>query len=140
MLQTINLLDLLCINFLKVDPLKDGKENILVLNDAFTKFNQACIANNQKTLTIAKILVDKWFYIYKILACIHSDKGQSFENAIISKLSSMNNIKQSMTTPYNPCGNSFCERFNHTLLGLLQTWQKEQKRCWLLHVPSLVFT
>ena len=43
-----------------------------------------------------------------------------------------------MTTPYNPCGNSICERFNHTLLGLLQSLPKEQKSCWPLHVSLLV--
>ena len=51
----------------------------------------------------------------------------------------MYNIKQSMTMPYNLCGNSICERFNHTLLGLLQSLPKEQKSCWPLHVSSLVF-
>ena len=66
---------LLCIDFLKVGPSKDGKENILVLTDSFTKFSQAFITNNQKALTIAQILVDKWFYVYGILACIHSDKS-----------------------------------------------------------------
>ena len=45
-----------------------------------------------------------------------------------------------MTMPYNLCGNSICGRFNHTLLGLLQTLPKEQKSCWPLHVPSLVLT
>ena len=93
-----------------------------------------------KRTTITKILVNKWFYIYWIPACIHTDKGQSFESAIISKLYSMYIIKQSMTTPYNPHGNFICERFNHTLLGLLQSLPKEQKTCWPLHVPSLVFT
>ena len=120
-----NLLDLLCINFLKVDLSRDGKENILVLTDDFTKFSQAFITNNQKALTVAKILIEKWFYVYGILAHSYGDKGQSFENAIISKLYSMYNIKQSMTTPYNPCGNSICKRFNHTLLGLLQSLPKE---------------
>ena len=134
-----NPLDLLCIDFLKVYPSRDGKENILVLTDAFTKFSQASVTNNQKPLTITKILVEKWFYLYGIPARIHSYKGQSFENAIISKLYSMYNIKQSTTTPYNPCGNSICEWFNHTLLGLLQSLPKEQKSCWPLHVPSLVF-
>ena len=132
-------LDLLCIDFLKVDPSEGGKENILVLTDAFTKFSQTFVTNNQKALTIAKISVDKWFYIYGILAHIHSNKGQSFENSVISHLYSMYNIKQSMTTPYNPHGNSICERFNCTLLGLLQTLQKEQKTKWPLHIPSLVF-
>ena len=120
-LVTNNPLDLLCIDFLKVDPSKDSKENILVLTDAFTKFSQAFITNNQRALTITKILVNKWFPAH-----IHSDKGQSFENAIISKLYSMYNIKQSMTMPCNPHGNSICERFNHTLIGVLQSLPKEQ--------------
>ena len=34
-----NPLDLLCIDFLKVDPSRDSKENILVLTDGFTKFS-----------------------------------------------------------------------------------------------------
>ena len=134
-----NPLDLLCIDFLKVDPSRDGTEIILVLTDIFTKFSQAFITNNQKALTVTKILKEKWFYVYGILACIHSDKGRGSENAIISKLYSMYNIKQSMTTPYNPHGNSICERFKCTLLGLLQSLPKEQKSCWPLHVPSLVF-
>ena len=41
--------------------------------------------------------------------------------------------------PYNLSGNSICERFNHTLLGLLQGLPKEQKSCWSLYVPLLVF-
>ena len=65
-----NLVDLLCIDFLKVDPSSGSKENILVLTDAFTKFSQAFVTNNQKALTIAKILVDKWFYVYGVLAPI----------------------------------------------------------------------
>ena len=68
-----NCLDLLCIGFLKVDPSRGGKENILVLTDAFTKFSQAFVTNNQKALTISKILVNKWFYVYGILAHIHSN-------------------------------------------------------------------
>ena len=61
-----NPMDLLCIDFTKVDPSKNGKENILVLTDAFNKFSQAFVTPNQKALTVAKILVDKWFYIYGI--------------------------------------------------------------------------
>ena len=41
-----NPLDLLCIDFLKVDPSRDSKENLLVLTDAFTKFSQTFVTNN----------------------------------------------------------------------------------------------
>ena len=54
-----NPLDLLCTDFLKVDPSQDSKKNIFVLTDAFTKFSQAFVTNNQKALTITKILVEK---------------------------------------------------------------------------------
>ena len=134
-----NPMDLVCIDFTKVDPSKDGKENILVLTDAFTKFSQAFVTPNQKAITIAKILVDKWFYTYGIPACIHSDKGRSFDNEIMSHLYGMYGIEQSTTTPYNLRGNAPTERMNRTLINLLKSLPKEQKSNWPLHLPSLVF-
>ena len=56
-------MELLCIDFLKVDSSQDGKENVLVLTDAFSK---AFVTANQKAPTVAKVLVDKWFYVYGI--------------------------------------------------------------------------
>ena len=44
-----------------------------------------------------------------------------------------------MTMPYNPHRNFICEKFNRTVLGLLQSLPKEQKSCWPLHVLLLVF-
>ena len=98
-----NPMDLMCIDFTKVDPSKDSKENILVLTDAFTKFSQAFVTPNQKAITIAKILVDRWFYVYGIPAHIHSDKGHSFDNEIMSHLCAMYGVEQSTTMPYNLC-------------------------------------
>ena len=134
-----NPMDLMCIDFTKVDPSKDGKENILVLTDTFTKFSQAFVTPNQKVITITKMLVDRWFYVYGIPACIHSDKGCSFDNEIMSHLYAMYGVEQSTTMPYNLPGNAPTERLNHTLIGLLKSLPKEQKSNWLLHLPSLVF-
>ena len=134
-----NPMHLLCMDFTKVDPSKDGKENVLVLTDAFSKFSQAIVTPNQKALTVAKVLVDKWFHVYGIPSRIHSDKGRSFENEIIHHLCAMYGIKQTTTTPYNPHGNSQCERFNHTLFGLLKSLSKDEKANWPAHLPSMVF-
>ena len=102
-------LELLCIDFTKADVAKGGKENIFVLTDAFSKFSQAFVTNNQKSFTVAKILVEKWFNVFGIPARMHSDQGRSFDNEIISSLCNMYGIRQSTTTPYNPRGNSQCK-------------------------------
>ena len=102
-------LELFCIDFTKADVAKGGKENILVLTDAFSKYSQAFIMSNQKALTVTKLLVDKWFSVYGIPSRIHSDQGRSFDNEIIAHLCKMYGIRQSTTTPYNPRGNSQCK-------------------------------
>ena len=108
-------------DFTNVDISKGGKKNILVLTDAFSKYSQAFITSNQKSLTVAKLLVEKWFSIFGIPTRIHSDQGKSFDNEIISHLYKMYGIRQSTTTPCNPCGNSQCKCFNRTLFGLMHS-------------------
>ena len=121
-------LELLCIDFTKADTSKGGKENILVLTDAFSKFSQAFITSSQKSLIIAKLLVEKWFSIFSVPAQIHSYQGRSFDNEIISHLCKMYGIHQSTTTPVQfswQC--ALYERFNRTLFGLMMTLTEDQK-------------
>ena len=132
-------LELLCIDFTKADPSKGGKENILILTDAFSKYSQAFVTTSQKANIVAKLLVEKWFNVFGVPARIHSDQGRSFDNEIISHLCKMYGIRQSTTMPYNPRGNTICERFNRTLFGLMRTLTKEQKPNWPTYVPSLVY-
>ena len=130
---------MLCIDFTKADVAKGGKENILVFTDAFSKFSQAFVTSSQKSLVIAKLLVEKWFSIFSIPAQIHSDQGRSFDNEIISHLCKMYSIQQSTTTLYNPRGNTLCKWFNCTLFGLMRTLTEEQKPNWPVYLPSLVY-
>ena len=82
-LESNNPMDLLGLDFTKVDPSRTGKENVLVMTDAFSKFSVAVTTPNQRALTVAKTLVDKWFHVYGIPTRIHSDQGKSFDNEII---------------------------------------------------------
>ena len=104
-------LEILCLDFTTIDCSKDGKENILVMTDAFSNFAVAVIPPNQQAKTVAKALVDRWFYTYGMPSRIHSDRGKSFDNNIIHHLCTIYRIKKS-TTLYIPQGNSKCERFN----------------------------
>ena len=121
------LLELLCMDFTKVDVSRGGKENILVLMDAFSKYSQAFVMSNQKSLTVTKLLVERWFSVFGIPSCLHSDQGKSFDNEIIAHLCRMYGVRQSTTTPYNPRGNSQCERFNRTLFSFMRSLDQEKK-------------
>ena len=89
---------------------------------------------------MAKALVDKWFIPYGVPARLHSDKGKSFENEIITHLCKTYDIQKSTTTPYNPRGNGICEIFNRTLHGLLRTLNAEEKCLWPKHINHLVMS
>ena len=124
---------------MKADPSKDGKENVLVMTDAFSKFSVTVVMPNQQAKTVAKALVDRCFYTYGIPARIHSDQGKSFDNKIIEQLCKIYGVKQSTTTQYNSHGNSPCERLYRTLQNLLKTLPKDQKSYWPAHLSTLVF-
>ena len=79
-----------------IDWSKDGKEDMLVLTDVFSKFSQAFLSKSQKALTLAKILVDKWFYVYTILPWICYNKSCNWEWHL-EQLYVMYNIKQPTT-------------------------------------------
>uniref|UniRef100_A0A3B3WSH8 Gypsy retrotransposon integrase-like protein 1 n=1 Tax=Poecilia mexicana TaxID=48701 RepID=A0A3B3WSH8_9TELE len=131
-------LDLVCIDFLSMEPDSKGISNVLVITDHFTRYAQAFPAKNQKALTVAKILVEKYFVHYGLPTRIHSDQGRDFESRLIKELLMLLGIKKSRTTPYHPQGDPQPERFNRTLLSMLGTLNQEKKRQWSQHVVHLV--
>uniref|UniRef100_A0AAQ4QQF4 Gypsy retrotransposon integrase-like protein 1 n=1 Tax=Gasterosteus aculeatus aculeatus TaxID=481459 RepID=A0AAQ4QQF4_GASAC len=131
-------LDLVCIDFLSMEPDSRGISNVLVVTDHYTRYAQDFPARNQKALTVAQILVEKYFVHYGLPARIHSDQGRDFESRLIKGMLTTLGIPKSRTTPYHPQGDPQPERFNRTLLSMLATLGQEKKRSWSQHVASLV--
>ena len=50
-------LEVLAIDFTQLEPASDGRENVLVLTDVFTKFTVAVPTRDQKAVTVAKTLI-----------------------------------------------------------------------------------
>ena len=130
--------EILAIHFTKTETTSDGKEDVLELTDVFTKFSLAIPTSNQEAVTVAKVLVRKWFQHYRVPQRIHSDQGRNFESKLVSALCELYGIHKTRTTPCHPCGNAQCERFNCSLHDLLRTFPPELKTKWPQHLPELV--
>ena len=131
-------MDLVCMDFLSLEMISGGYENILVITDHFTRFAQAIPSRNQTAKTTARLLFDNFVCHYGFPSRLHSDQGRYFESEVIKELCSIANLEKSRTTPYHPMGNGMPERFNRTLLNMLGTLEDDQKTDWKYYVPPLV--
>ena len=132
-------LEVLAIDFLKLDVTTNGLQDVLVKTDIFTKWSVAVPTPDQTAATVVRCLIQNWILRYGVPTRLHSDRGMSFTADIVRKLCQHYNIKRSTTTPYHPQGNGQCERFNRSLIALLSSLPPEQKLRWDKHLEEAVF-
>ena len=132
-------LELVCMDYLTLEPSKGGIGNILVVTDHFTKFAMAIPTKNQTAKTTAEAFYNNFIIHYGIPTRIHADQGANFESNIIKELCQLTNMEKTRTSIYHPQGNAGPERFNRTLLGMLGTLENDQKADWKRYINSLVY-
>ena len=142
-IKTSRPLKLVHIDYLTIEAPKNSRSqkdvNVLIATDHFTRYAQAFVTPNQKALTVAKTLWDKFFIHYGFPEKILSDQGRNFESKLLKELCILAQIKKMRTTPYRPEGNGSCERFNRTLISMLGTLPEEFKSEWVNHVNTLTY-
>lgn len=137
-LQSQGPMDLVCIDFLCLEPDTSSQGNILVVTDHFTRYAQAFPTKDQRAPTVAKVLMEKFFVHYGLPKRIHSDQGRDFESRLVGQLLRSLGIQKTRTTPYHPQGDAQPERFNRTLLNMLGTLSVREKQSWSRQVATLV--
>ena len=130
-------LELLCMDYLSLEPDNRDTRNILVITDHFTKFAVAVPTRDQKARTVAKALWENFIVHYGFPSRLLSDQGRDFESKTIRELCTLIGADKVRTTPYHPRGNPV-ERFNRTLLGMLGTLEERDKYHWRDFVKPLV--
>ena len=131
-------LELVCIDFLSLEPSKGGFENVLVITDHFTRYALAISTKDQSARTTAETLFNGFIVHYGIPMTLFSDQGQNFNGKVINELCRIMGMKKSRSTIYHPSGNGMCERLNRTIMNMLGTLDFDQKKDWKRHISAMV--
>ena len=116
-----------------------GNRHILVLMDHFTKWCEAFPTKDQKSSTVANVLVSRVFSRFGPPAVIHSDQGRNFESNLMHEIYNMMGVKKSRTTAYHPQGDGLVERQNRTLQEIISNFVSEHHNNWDLWLDQAVF-
>lgn len=135
-IRTSRPMELVCMDFLSLEPDSHNTKDILVISDHFTKYAVALPTKDQKATTVARCLWEQFLIHYGFPERLHSDQGRDFESLIIKELCALVGIKKIRTSPYHPRGNPV-ERFNRTLLSMLGTLKDREKSKWREYVKPL---
>jgi len=137
-IQTSAPLELVCMDFLTLEPSRGGQQHVLVVTDHFTRYAQAYPTKNMTAKTTAEAFFNNFVVHYGLPRRIHSDQGANFTGKVMKELCQLLRIEKSRTTPYHPMGNGMCERFNRTLCNMLGTLDPDSKKNWKAYVGPLV--
>ena len=102
-----------------------GNRYILVVSDYFTKWTENFPIPTIEAETVANTIVKEVITRFGVPSTIHSDQGRQFESQLFAEMCKMLHIKKTRITPYHPQSNGMVERFNKTLVGMLQAYVNE---------------
>ena len=132
-------LEIVALDFLKLDVSSSGIENVLMMTDIFSKFCVAVPTKDQTANTVVRCLLSEWILRFGVPLRIHSDRGRCFEAEVVKLLCNTYGIQKTRTTPYHPQANGQCERMNQTLIHLLATLPPDEKPNWPKHLPEVCY-
>ena len=135
--------ELLHVNFTSIEetvPLKEEPviQNVLVLQDHFSKYVVAYVVKYQTAHTATETLRNGYFRLFGVPAYLVSDQGKAFMGHIITHLCDLYGVQKLRTSPYHAQNNGQVECMNQTIIYMISKLEEDKKACWSEHLPELL--
>ena len=135
--------ELLHVDFTSIEemvPLKEEPviQNVLVLQDHFSKYVVAYVVKDQTAHTTTETLRNGYFRLFGVPAYLVSDQGKAFTGHIITHLCDLYGMQKLRTLPYHAQTNGQVERMNQMIIHMIGKLQEEKKACWSEHLLELL--
>ena len=135
--------ELLHVNFTSIEetvPLKEEPviQNVLVLQDHFSKYVVVYVVKDQTAHTAAETLRNGYFRLFGVPAYLISDQGKAFTGHIITHLCDLYGVQKLRTSPYHAKTNGQVERMNQMIIRMIGKLEEDKKACWSKHLSELL--
>ena len=108
------------LDLMELPQTKKGNKYVIVIQDYLTKWPLVCAVPNQKTQTVAHVLVEELVPLFGVPEALLSDRGTNLLSHLMQDLCKMLGITKLNTTAYHPECDGMVERFNRTLKAMLR--------------------
>ena len=135
--------ELLHVDFTSIEemvPLKEEPviQNVLVLQDHFSKYVVAYVVKDQTACTAAETLRNGYFGLFGAPVYLISDQGKAFTGHIITHLCDLYGVQKLRTLPYHAQTNGQVECMNQMIICMIGKLEEDKKACWSEHLPELL--
>ena len=135
--------ELLHVDFTSIEetvPLKEEPviQNVMVLQDHFSKYIVAYVVKDQTAHTATETLRNGYFGLLGVPAYLISDQGKAFTSHIITHLCDLYGVQKLRTLPYYAQTNGQVEHMNQTIIRMIGKLEEDKKACWSGHLPELL--
>ena len=135
--------ELLHVDFTSIEetvPLKEEPviQNVLVLQDHFSKYVVAYVVKDQTAHTTVETLRNGYFGLFGAPAYLISDQGKAFMGHIITHLCDLYGVQKLRTSPYHAQTNGQVDCMNQMIIHMISKLEEDKKACWSEHLPELL--